>query len=123
MASDELFGLTADQCQRLVKILRRDELGQLNPRPRHRRKQLPFIQQSCFIARAGGSGIAARDGLEVFSADVTLYRLNDDNELESLGETKTAWNLSQSEVAADAFITIKLEDGSRRWIVDWEDCG
>lgn len=79
--------------------------------------------RTAYIAKNGGSTIAARSGTTPGSGTVTLYYIDSSNVLTSLGVTVTAYNLAGSTVAADAWLQVKLESGSGKWLVDWEDCG
>lgn len=122
MASDPLGGLTPDQQRRLRDLLRDYESGALFSRLRRRKDPLPFIHATLYIAKNGGSAIAARSGDTPGSGEVTLYRIADDGDLESMAVTKTAFNLSTSTVAANAWLYIYMEMGSMQWLVGWEDC-
>jgi hypothetical protein len=124
---DQLYGLTAQDLKVLKELVRVHRTGEYVPRPRYQRKQLPVIPQTAFIAKTGGSPIDAvavvGSTTTLSSGEVTLYRINEDDELEVTEETKTAYNLSSTAVAENTFIQIKLECATMKWIIDWEDCG
>lgn len=103
-------------------MLQAFERGDFEEQAKGQRKTLPWQTQTAFIAKTGGSAITGRSGIDVSSATVTVYRINDDDELEETDLEKTAWNLSTEEVAANAYIVITLECSTNKWIVTWEDC-
>lgn len=75
------------------------------------------------IAQTGAGGIAALSGTTPGSGVVTLYRINSDGDLESLGVSVTAYNLASSAVAANTWVQVKQETASGRLLIDFEDCG
>ena len=122
--AEPLFGFTAEDVARLHTLLREFESGALHGKPRHRVQRLGPYKQQFFLAKTGGSTIAARSGTTPGSGTITLYRINDAGTLESMGVTKTAYNISASTVAADNYIGIELDStAEQRWIVVVEDCG
>jgi hypothetical protein len=74
-----------------------------------------------YLAKNGGSTIAARSGTTVSSGTVTLYYVSGTT-LTSLGISVSAFNLSGTAVAADAWLNVAPEAGSGKWFVTWEDC-
>ena len=74
------------------------------------------------VAKAGGSGVTARSGSTAGSGEVTIYYIAS-GVLTSMTETLTAYNLSATAVANNAYITIKRCSLDEEWIVDAEDCG
>lgn len=75
---------------------------------------------TAYVAKTGGSPIAALTSTTPGSGTVTLYAINDSGVLESLSETVTAYNIASGEVAADTWIQIKLCAG--KWVIDFESC-
>jgi hypothetical protein len=114
-----------DEDLKFLRELKRSYMGgDHEPRPRNRRRGETTDGQRFFLAKTGGSAIAARSGTTPGSGTVTLYRINDAGTLESMGVTKTAYNISASTVAADTYIGIELDStAEQRWIVVVEDCG
>lgn len=125
MDSYTLSPEAARQIQQLVREQVRRET-----RPNYERSS---DIQPIYIAKTGGSGIPAMttaDGVDTpGTADVTIYRINDDDELEeatnSSGDTVTvtAYNLASSAVAGDTMIHLKQEIVSGKLLADFEDCG
>ena len=74
------------------------------------------------VAKAGASGVTARSGTTAGSGEVSIYYIAS-GVLTSTGETLTAYNLSATAVANNAYITIKRCSLDEEWIVDAEDCG
>lgn len=74
---------------------------------------------SAFVAKTGGSAIAARSGDTPGSGTVTLYYRNGST-LTSTGETVTAYNMA-GEVAASKYIQVKQDAFGDFWI-DTEAC-
>jgi hypothetical protein len=74
------------------------------------------------VAKAGGSGVTARSGTTAGSGTVTIYYI-DGGVLTSTSQTVTAYSLSATAVANNAYITIKRCSLDEEWIVDAEDCG
>ena len=80
-----------------------------------------------YIAKTGSGGIAARSGTTPGSATVTLYYVSSGvltKRTDSSGAdvTVTAYNLSTTAVAGDAYIVIQPELLSGKLIATWEDC-
>ena len=83
-----------------------------------------MVQQnfpSAAIAYTGVSGVPARSGTTAGSATVTLYKLVGAT-LTSTSVTVTAYNLSTTAVAGSAYIQVKREYLTGKWLVDFEDC-
>ena len=74
------------------------------------------------VAKAGGSGVTARSGTTAGSGTVTIYYIAS-GVLTSTSQEITAYNLSATAVADNAYITIKRCSLDEEWIVDAEDCG
>ena len=74
------------------------------------------------VAKAGASGVTARSGTTAGSGTVTIYYI-DGGVLTSTSQTVTAYSLSATAVANNAYITIKRCSLDEEWIVDAEDCG
>ncbi len=74
------------------------------------------------VAKAGGSGVTARSGTTAGSGTVSIYSIVD-GILTDTGETVTAYSMSATAVANNAYITIKRCSLDEEWIVDAEDCG
>jgi len=74
------------------------------------------------VAKAGGSGVTARVGTTAGSGTVSVYSIVA-GVLTDTTETLTAYNLSATAVADNAYITIKRCSLDEEWIVDAEDCG
>lgn len=74
------------------------------------------------VAKADGSGVTARSGTTAGSGTVAVYYIAA-GVLTDTGETLTAYNLSATAVANNAYITIKRCSLDEEWIVDAEDCG
>jgi len=74
------------------------------------------------VAKAGGSGVTARSGTTAGSGTVSIYSIVE-GILTDTGETVTAYSLSGTAVANNAYITIKRCSLDEDWIVDAEDCG
>lgn len=70
-------------------------------------------------AKTGGGGIASRSGTTLGSGTVTVYQ-NRKGTLTATSMTVTAYNGSDTAVAATAYIQIVWSDGF--WSVFWEDC-
>ncbi len=71
------------------------------------------------LAKNGGSTIGARSGTTPGSGTVTLYQLVGTT-LTSTTVTVTAYNLSTTAIAANAYLVLTKVDG--KWIAVWEDC-
>lgn len=78
-----------------------------------------FNQTSLAIAPSGG--ISARSGSTPGSANCYLYYLKS-GALQGAGSSIKVYNWSQTAVAANAYITIKMVGGTSEWVVDAEDC-
>jgi hypothetical protein len=74
------------------------------------------------VAKAGASGVTARVGTTAGSGTVSVYSIVA-GVLTDTTETLTAYNLSATAVANNAYITIKRCSLDEEWIVDAEDCG
>ena len=74
------------------------------------------------VAKAGGSGVTARSGTTAGSGTVSIYYIAS-GVLTDTGETVTAYSMSATAVANNAYITIKRCSLDEEWIVDAEDCG
>lgn len=74
------------------------------------------------VAKAGASGVTARSGTTAGSGTVSVYSIVA-GVLTDTGETVTAYSLSATAVANNAYITIKRCSLDEEWIVDAEDCG
>lgn len=74
------------------------------------------------VAKAGASGVTARSGTTAGSGTVSIYYI-DGGTLTDTGEEVTAYSLSATAVANNAYITIKRCSLDEDWIVDAEDCG
>jgi hypothetical protein len=74
------------------------------------------------VAKAGASGVTARSGTTAGSGTVSVYSIVA-GVLTDTTETLTAYNLSATAVANNAYITIKRCSLDEEWIVDAEDCG
>ena len=74
------------------------------------------------VAKAGASGVTARSGTTAGSGTVSVYYIAS-GVLTDTTETLTAYNLSATAVANNAYITIKRCSLDEEWIVDAEDCG
>ncbi len=99
-------------------------------------RRLTYVEQQqdphitpVFIAKTGGSGIAALSGSTPGNDTVTLYQINSSGTLETIKDdqgsdvTVTAYNMAASgAVASSAWIQIKQEMGSGKYVVDFEDC-
>ena len=73
------------------------------------------------VAKAGASGVTARVGTTAGSGTVSVYSIVS-GVLTDTGETVTAYSLSATAVANNAYITIKRCSLDEDWIVDAEDC-
>jgi len=74
------------------------------------------------VAKAGASGVTARSGTTAGSGTVSIYSIVA-GVLTDTGETVTAYSMSSTVVANNAYITIKRCSLDEEWIVDAEDCG
>jgi len=74
------------------------------------------------VAKAGASGVTARSGTTAGYGTVSIYSIVA-GVLTDTGETVTAYSLSATAVANNAYITIKRCSLDEEWIVDAEDCG
>jgi len=74
------------------------------------------------VAKADSSGVTARSGTTAGSGTVSIYYIASGT-LTDTTETVTAYNLSATAVANNAYITIKRCSLDEEWIVDAEDCG
>jgi hypothetical protein len=75
-----------------------------------------------YIAATGATPIAARVGSTPGSGTVTLYEITDAGVLAATTETVTAYNIAKVAVSASAFIQLKREGKSGKFIIDFEDC-
>lgn len=119
--NDTLYGFSAFDVGRLGKMLRAYERGEL-VRPERTSVPSRWREEICFIAKTREDGIPAGTDEAPGKGTVDLYFINDDDEYESMGEERTAYNTTQGEVAGNVFIQIKLESGSQKYVVDVEDC-
>lgn len=82
----------------------------------------------CYIAKTGGSGIAARSGATPGSATVTLYYVNASGELATWNDregtpiTVTCYNMSTTAVGNNVYIIAQQELLSGKLLAVWEDC-
>jgi len=74
------------------------------------------------VAKAGSSGVTARSGTTAGSGTVSIYSIVE-GVLTDTGKEITAYSLSATAVANNAYITIKRCSLDEEWIVDAEDCG
>ena len=74
------------------------------------------------VAKAGASGVTARSGTTAGSGTVSVYSIVA-GVLTDTGQDVTAYSLSATAVANNAYITIKRCSLDEDWIVDAEDCG
>ena len=74
------------------------------------------------VAKAGASGVTARSGTTAGSGTVSVYSIVA-GVLTDTGQDVTAYSLSATAVANNAYITIKRCSLDEEWIVDAEDCG
>ena len=74
------------------------------------------------VAKAGASGVTARSGTTAGSGTVSVYSIVA-GVLTDTGQDVTAYSLSSTAVANNAYITIKRCSLDEEWIVDAEDCG
>jgi hypothetical protein len=74
------------------------------------------------VAKAGASGVTARVGTTAGSGTVSVYSIVA-GVLTDTGQDVTAYSLSATAVANNAYITIKRCSLDEEWIVDAEDCG
>lgn len=74
------------------------------------------------VAKAGASGVTARSGTTAGSGSVSIYSIVA-GVLTDTGQDVTAYSLSATAVANNAYITIKRCSLDEEWIVDAEDCG
>jgi len=74
------------------------------------------------VAKAGASGVTARSGTTAGSGTVSIYSIVA-GVLTDTGQDVTAYSLSATAVANNAYITIKRCSLDEEWIVDAEDCG
>ena len=99
-------------------------------------RRLTFVEQQqdhpiteVYIAKTGGSTIAALAGSTPGAGTVTLYQINSSGGLETVNDdqgvalTVTAYNLASSTVAAPTWIQLKQEMVSGFYLIDFEDCG
>lgn len=81
-----------------------------------------------YLAKTDGSGITARSGTTLGSGTVTLYQTNSSHQLATWNDaagnpiTKTAYNMSTTAVAANAYVVVMQELLSGKLIAVWEDC-
>ncbi len=81
-----------------------------------------------YIAKTGGGGIPARAGTTPGSATVTLYYIDSGGAITKKTDgagadvTVTAYNLSTTAVAANAYVFIQPELLSGKLVATWEDC-
>jgi hypothetical protein len=71
-------------------------------------------------ALSGGSGIPARSGATLGSAEVTLYALSGAGVLSATTRTVAAHNLAGSAVGASKYLLLLKVLGL--WVVVWEEC-
>jgi|TARA_R110000824_G_scaffold53948_2_gene148908 hypothetical protein len=74
------------------------------------------------VAKAGASGVTARSGTTAGSGTVSVYSIVA-GILTDTNQDVTAYSLSATAVANNAYITIKRCSLDEEWIVDAEDCG
>ena len=74
------------------------------------------------VAKAGASGVTARVGTAAGSGTVSVYSIVA-GVLTDTNQDVTAYSLSATAVANNAYITIKRCSLDEEWIVDAEDCG
>lgn len=114
------MGLTRDEMAEILRAVRRDmRRPETRPRPY---RPTASTTLGIYIGKTGGGGINARTTSNVpGSGTVTLYQFTTSG-LSSTNQTETAWNISRSAVAGDAFVQLKQEMLSGKFVVDFEDC-
>jgi hypothetical protein len=117
LSEDDGFGLDARSLGIIERVARRvlETMLPAAAKPRNGR----HFSQNCFLAKAGGSGVPARSGTTPGSGTVTMWKC-DDTTLEATSVEVTAWNLSESAVADDAYLML-VRIGNKLWVI-WEDC-
>ena len=111
---EKVTGFTEADARSLLRLTG----GAESPRP-SQEQRYPLSQSA--IAYTGVSGVPARSGSTAGSATVTLYKLVGAT-LTSTSVTVTAYNLSTTAVAGSAYIQVKREYLTGKWLVDFEDC-
>ena len=82
-----------------------------------------------FLGKTDGSGITARSGTTPGSGTVTLYNLDTatstltvQQDADAADVTETVYNLSETAVAASAYVMISREFITGTFWAVWEDC-
>ncbi len=106
MAGESVYGLTAQQSARLSRLLSAWEQGRLN-------QQMPLLDRPPTVAVGTFIGkvtdaITARSGSTPGTGTVSLYTVVS-GALVDLGEEEDAWNLTESAIAVDAWVTLVRE--------------
>ena len=85
---------------------------------------LVYVRQTVpqiILAKADSSGVSARSGTTVGSDTGVVIQYMNGTTIGATNFTVTAYNLSASAVAADAYLQLTYIAG--QWFVDYEDCG
>jgi len=125
----QLITFSRDTVDGLARMVARLQSQVANTMSEMRRQNHVAFAEHVYAARTGASGIPALTGSTPGAATVTLYRINSSGGLEAVpmdattDRTVTAYNLSSEAVAADTYIQIKREAATKKYLVDFEDCG
>lgn len=112
-----------DKIRRVVRQVLGEPQFSVDAGQRH-----PAFGLLTYLAKCDGSGISARSGTTLGSGTVTLYTTNASHQLTAWTDrngtaiTKTAYNMSTTAVAANAYVVVVQELLSGKLIAVWEDC-
>ena len=81
----------------------------------------PYCEMA--LAYTGAAGISPRVSGTLGSGTITFYGIATGGVATATTETATAYNISQSAVAGNAYIIVAKESRTFQWIVIAEDCG
>ena len=123
----ESYTLGLEAIRQIRRIVREE---MLTPRPASRTPTVqPTPPNAIYAGYTGVGGIAAQSGDTPGSAAVTIKQLGASGDWETVKDgdgsdlTRTVYNMSQSAVAASAYVQIKQESVRGALLVDFEDCG
>ncbi len=95
---------------------------------RHNRRR-PSPVTRVLIGKTTSAGVSGRAGTTVGLGTVELWTIDDSGELQPILDdeenpvTVQAVNLAVAAVAGEVYVHLKQHTRTRRYLIDWEECG